>query len=164
MPKRRALRDGSLLANLRKDDVLQRILQIYSDQQGLMATGVLEIMAEGYGFLRQNGLRPAAGDVYVSQSQIRRFNLRTGDTVNGHVRPPKDGERYFGLVRVEKVNDLDPETSRSRTSFENLTPLFPRQADQTGDRPEQPHCQDDRPLLPHRAGPAGPHSFTPQGG
>ena len=119
------LEDGSLLANLRKDDVLQRILQIYSDQQGLMATGVLEIMAEGYGFLRQNGLRPAAGDVYVSQSQIRRFNLRTGDTVNGHVRPPKDGERYFGLVRVEKVNDLDPETSRSRTSFENLTPLFP---------------------------------------
>ena len=119
------LEDGSLLANLRKDDVLQRVLQIYSDQQGLMATGVLEIMAEGYGFLRQNGLRPAAGDVYVSQSQIRRFNLRTGDTVNGHVRPPKDGERYFGLVRVEKVNDLDPETSRSRTSFENLTPLFP---------------------------------------
>ena len=119
------LEDGSVLANLRKDDVLQRILQIYSDQQGLMATGVLEIMGEGYGFLRQNGLRPAAGDVYVSQSQIRRFNLRTGDTINGHVRPPKDGERYFGLVRVEKVNDLDPETSRSRTSFENLTPLFP---------------------------------------
>ena len=119
------LEDGSVLANLRKDDVLQRILQIYSDHQGLMATGVLEIMGEGYGFLRQNGLRPAAGDVYVSQSQIRRFNLRTGDTINGHVRPPKDGERYFGLVRVEKVNDLDPETSRSRTSFENLTPLFP---------------------------------------
>ena len=92
-----------------------------------MATGILEIMGEGYGFLRQNGLRPAAGDVYVSQSQIRRFALRTGDTVTGQVRPPKDGERYFGLVRVENVNDLDPENARSRASFEQLTPIFPDQ-------------------------------------
>ena len=119
------LENGSVMANLRKDDILQRIFQAYSDQQGLLASGILETMAEGYGFLRQNGLRPAAGDVYVSQSQIRRFNLRTGDTLNGHVRPPKDGERYFGMVRVEKVNGLDPEDSRSRTPFENLTPVFP---------------------------------------
>ena len=119
------LEDGSVMANLRKDDILQRIFQVYSDQQGLIASGILETMTEGYGFLRQNGLRPAAGDVYVSQSQIRRFNLRTGDTITGHVRPPKDGERYFGMVRVENVNGLEPEDSRSRTSFENLVPMFP---------------------------------------
>ena len=116
---------GGPLANLRREDVLYRIFQTYSDHQGLIASGVLETMSEGYGFLRQNGLRPAAGDVYVSQSQIRRFALRTGDTISGQVRPPKDGERYFGLVRVEKVNGLDPEGARSRPPFEHLTPVFP---------------------------------------
>ena len=119
------LDDGAPLANLRREDVLHRIFQTYSDQQGLIASGILETMSEGYGFLRQNGLRPAAGDVYVSQSQIRRFALRTGDTIAGQVRPPKDGERYFGLVRVEKVNGLDPEGARSRPPFEYLTPVFP---------------------------------------
>ena len=117
--------DGAQLANLRREDVLHRIFQLYSDQQGLVAGGVLEIMGEGYGFLRQNGLRPAAGDVYVSQSQIRRFALRTGDTVTGQVRPPKEGERYFGLVRVEEVNGMDPESARSRPGFDQLTPIFP---------------------------------------
>ena len=119
------IEDGALPANARREDVLHRIFQSYSDHQGLMASGILEIMSEGYGFLRQNGLRPAAGDVYISQSQIRRFALRTGDTITGQVRPPKDGERYFGLVRVEKVNGLDPENARSRPSFESLTPIFP---------------------------------------
>ena len=119
------LDDSALQASQRKEEVLQRIMHTYSEQQGLVASGVLETMSEGYGFLRQNGLRPATGDVYVSQSQIRRFALRTGDTVGGQVRPPKDGERYFGLVRVEKVNGLDPEAARSRSSFENLTPIFP---------------------------------------
>ena len=119
------LEDGAPLANLRREEVLGRILQGVSDQQGLMASGTLELMGEGYGFLRQNGLRPAAGDVYISQSQIRRFALRTGDTVAGQVRPPKDGERYFGLIRVEKVNGVDPESARARPHFENLTPIFP---------------------------------------
>ncbi len=119
------LENGSALANLRKGDVLHRIFQLYSDQQGLMASGVLDVTNDGYGFLRQGGLRPAAGDVYVSQSQIRRFGLRTGDTVNGQVRPPKDGERYFGLVRVEQINGLDPDKARSRDTFERLTPIFP---------------------------------------
>ena len=119
------LKNGNALANLRREDVLHRIFQLYSDQQGLMASGVLDVTNDGYGFLRQGGLRPAAGDVYVSQSQIRRFGLRTGDTVNGQVRPPKDGERYFGLVRVEQVNGLDPDKARSRDSFERLTPIFP---------------------------------------
>ncbi len=121
------LDNSSLPPNLRREDVLQRIFQVSSEHQGLVASGVLELMNEGYGFLRQNGLRPAAGDVYVSQSQIRRFALRTGDTITGQVRPPKDGERYFGLVRVEKVNGLDPESSRSRASFDQLTPIFPDQ-------------------------------------
>ena len=119
------LDEASLPSNPRREEVLQRIFQSYSEHQGLMASGILDIMSEGYGFLRQNGLRPAAGDVYVSQSQIRRFALRTGDTITGQVRPPKDGERYFGLVRVEGVNGMDPETARSRPTFENLTPIFP---------------------------------------
>ena len=119
------LGDGALAVNSRREDILHRIFQTYSEQQGLMANGVLEVMSEGYGFLRQNGLRPATGDVYISQSQIRRFALRTGDTIAGHVRPPKDGERYFGLVRVEKVNGVDPEHARSRPPFEHLTPIFP---------------------------------------
>ena len=119
------LQDGDALASQRREEILHRIFQMYSDHQGLMATGILELMSEGYGFLRQNGLRPAPGDVYVSQSQIRRFALRTGDTITGQVRPPKDGERYFGLVRVEQVNGLEPENARSRPSFESLTPIFP---------------------------------------
>ena len=119
------IEDGAALVSLRREELLHRIFQTYSEQQGLMAAGILEMMSEGYGFLRQNGLRPATGDVYISQSQIRRFALRTGDTVTGQVRPPKDGERYFGLVRVEKVNSLDPGNSRSRASFEHLTPIFP---------------------------------------
>ena len=121
------LENGAPLANLRREDVLHRIFQVYSEQQELVAGGVLELMSEGYGFLRQNGLRPAAGDVYVSQSQIRRFALRTGDTVSGEVRPPKEGERYFGLVRVEHVNGADPESARSRPSFGQLTPIFPEE-------------------------------------
>ena len=116
---------GPSLENLRREEVLQKVFHLYSEQPGLMARGILESMAEGYGFLRQNGLQHRAGDVYVSQSQIRRFALRTGDTVSGQVRPPKDGERYFGLVRVEQVNGMDPESARSRSSFENLTPIFP---------------------------------------
>ena len=119
------LEDGAPLVNLRREEILHRVFQTYSDQQGLTASGILETMSEGYGFLRQNGLRAGAGDVYVSQSQIRRFALRTGDTVGGQVRPPKDGEKYFGLVRVETVNGLEPDNSRSRSSFENLTPIFP---------------------------------------
>jgi transcription termination factor Rho len=123
------LEDGAALTNLRREDLLSRILQVASTQQSLIASGILEIMDEGYGFLRQLAYNPAAGDVYISQSQIRRFGLKTGDTVTGQVRPPKEGERYFGLVRVEKVNGADPEQIhvRSRTQFEYLTPIFPQQ-------------------------------------
>ena len=123
------IEDGAALVNLRREELLSRIFQLASSQQSLISSGILEIMDEGYGFLRQIHYHSAAGDVYISQSQIRRFGLKTGDTVTGQVRPPKEGERYFGLVRVEKVNDLDPEQihSRSRTQFEYLTPIFPEE-------------------------------------
>ena len=92
-----------------------------------MSTGILEIMDEGYGFLRQVATHRGSGDVYISQSQIRRFNLRNGDTVTGQVRPPKEGERYFGLVRVELINGMETDQgqSRYRPTFEHMTPIFP---------------------------------------
>jgi len=123
------LSDGAGLANLRREELLSRILQTASAQQALIASGILEIMDEGYGFLRQVAHPRTTGDVYISQSQIRRFGLKTGDTVIGQVRPPKEGERYFGLVRVERVNGFDPEQvpSRSRPQFEYLTPIFPEE-------------------------------------
>ncbi len=121
------LENGTALTSLRREEVLQKVMQSCSDHQGLMAGGILELMNEGYGFLRQNIIRPGSGDVYISQSQIRRFALRTGDAISGLVRPPKEGERYYGLVKVETVNDLEPDHSRSRTSFEALTPIFPDQ-------------------------------------
>ena len=113
--------------SLPREGLVQKLLQGHADQQGtIVASGILEIMNDGFGFLRQNGLmRPGQRDVYVSQSQIRRFGLRTGDLVTGQVRPPKDSERYFGLIRVEGVNSVEPETARSRPHFENLVPIFP---------------------------------------
>ncbi|GAF94820.1 unnamed protein product, partial [marine sediment metagenome] len=113
---------------LKKQDLVFRILQARAEQQGnLLAGGVLEIVEDGYGFLRGDGLRPGAGDVYVSQSQVRRFGLRTGDYVTGQVRPPKDSEKYYGLLRVEAVNSIDPEVARTRPHFGSLTPIFPNE-------------------------------------
>ena len=91
------------------------------------AEGVLDIMSEGYGFLRSSDYNylSSPDDVYVSQSQIRLFGLKTGDTVLGTVRPPKEGEKYFPLIKVNKINGLDPNVVRDRVSFEHLTPLFP---------------------------------------
>ncbi|MCZ6865920.1 MAG: transcription termination factor Rho [Chloroflexi bacterium] len=121
------LENGSALTSLRKEDVVIRIVHTFPDQQSLRGSGILEVMSDGYGFLRQNGLKPGPSDIYVSQSQIRRFGLRSGDTVSGQVRSPKGGERYFGLVRVDNVNGLEPEQARGRPSFEELTPIFPDQ-------------------------------------
>ena len=121
------LTDSGSLAGMRREDLLSRMFQVASSHQSLMASGMLETMDDGYGFLRQVNSHSGSGDVYISQSQIRRFGLRTGDTVTGQVRPPKEGERYFGLVRVEKINGLNTEQvqSRSRPMFEHLTPIFP---------------------------------------
>jgi len=113
---------------LRKQALVYRLLQAQAEQQGLsFATGVLEIVPDGYGFLRRDSFRHSYDDVYVSQSQVRRLGLRTGDMVAGQVRPPKEGEKYHGLIRVEAINGLDPEQSRHRPHFDNLTPLFPNQ-------------------------------------
>jgi len=110
----------------KRQELVMKLLRAYSERDGhVLAGGILSIVNEGYGFLRQNGNYPGSNDVYVSQSQIRRFALRTGDQVTGQVRPPKDGERYFGLVRVEAVNDVEPEAARDRLHFERMTPVYP---------------------------------------
>ena len=114
--------------SLRKQDLVFRILQARAEREGnYFAGGILEIAADGYGFLRSDGLRPSLSDVYVSQTQVRRFALRTGDYVMGTVRPPKDSEKYYGLLRVDAVNGMDPETAKRRPYFEQLTPIFPNE-------------------------------------
>jgi transcription termination factor Rho len=113
---------------LKKQDLIFRILQAQTEQQGfLFGGGILEIVEDGYGFLRKDGFLPGPADVYVSQTQIRRFLLRTGDMITGQVRAPKDNEKYYGLLRVEAVNGLDPEVAKRRPHFEQLTPIFPRE-------------------------------------
>src|SRR5258705_1931877 len=113
-------------SKLKKDDLILRLLRANAEKQGLeLRGGVLEIVEDGIGFLRAEHLMPGPEDIYVSQSQIRRFGLRTGDRVAGHVRPPKDNEKFFSMLRVEAVNGVDPETARRRPDFEKLTPIFP---------------------------------------
>ncbi|MBI5886182.1 MAG: transcription termination factor Rho [Deltaproteobacteria bacterium] len=117
-------------ASLRKQDLIFALLQSQSDQNGLIyGEGVLETLPDGFGFLRAPDYNylPGPDDIYVSPSQIRRFNLRTGDIVSGQIRPPKEGERYFALLKVEKVNYEDPEVAREKILFDNLTPLYPQE-------------------------------------
>ncbi|MBI5879926.1 MAG: transcription termination factor Rho [Chloroflexi bacterium] len=115
-------------SRLKKTDLIYRLLRAKAELQGLIfGGGVLETVQDGIGFLRSDHLLPGPEDVYISSSQIRRFGLRTGDMVIGQVRPPKDTEKYFGLLRVETVNAQDPETAKNRPNFENLTPIFPNQ-------------------------------------
>ncbi|HOG28571.1 MAG TPA: transcription termination factor Rho [Vicinamibacterales bacterium] len=115
---------------LRKQDLIFQILRARSERSGLMfSEGVLETLPDGYGFLRgpDYNYLPGPDDVYVSPSQIRRFDLHTGDTVSGQIRPPREGERYFALVKVDAVNFEPPERKRERVYFENLTPLYPQE-------------------------------------
>ena len=120
--------DLSGYTTLKKQDLVFRLLQNHTEQQGNMfSAGVLEIVEDGFGFLRQERFLPGNMDVYVSQSQIRRFGLRTGDMVSGQVRPPKDNEKYYGLLRVEAINGIDPEVAKRRPHFDVLTPIFPRE-------------------------------------
>src|SRR5207245_8532540 len=115
-------------STLKKQDLVFRLLQANTEQQGnIFSAGVLEIVEDGFGFLRQERFLPGNMDVYVSQSQIRRFGLRTGDMVSGQVRPPKDNEKYYGLLRVEAINGVDPEIAKRRPHFDILTPIFPRE-------------------------------------
>ncbi len=111
---------------LNKPDLITRLLKAQTERDGnTFGDGVLEIIEDGFGFLRGQRFLPGADDIYVSQSQIRRFGLRTGDRVSGQVRPPKDNEKFFSLLRVEAVNGIDPEIARRRPTFESLTPIFP---------------------------------------
>ena len=111
---------------LDRQDLLYRILQDQAERQGtIFAGGVLSVVDDGFGFLRGERLVPGPNDVYVSQTQIRRFALRNGDYVTGQVRQPKDSEKYYGLLRVEAVNGVDPDTAKRRPAFEELTPIFP---------------------------------------
>jgi transcription termination factor Rho len=113
-------------SRLKKHDLMMRLLQAQAESQGLLfGGGILDVVADGIGFLRSGDLLPSADDIYVSQSQIRRFGLRAGDTVIGQVRPPKESEKYFGLLRVEAVNNVDPEKAKRRPWFDRLTPIFP---------------------------------------
>jgi transcription termination factor Rho len=118
--------DISGYSRLKKHDLMMRLLQAQAESQGLLfGGGILDIVSDGIGFLRSGDLLPSSDDIYVSQSQIRRFGLRAGDTVIGQVRPPKESEKYFGLLRVEAVNNEDPEKAKRRPWFDRLTPIFP---------------------------------------
>jgi len=111
---------------LKKEDLILRIQQAEAERQGLeLRGGILEIMSEGIGFLRSGHYQPGPYDIYVSQSQIRRYKLRNGDLVIGHVRPPRESERHYGLLKIESVNALEPEEAKRRDNFESLTPIFP---------------------------------------
>ncbi len=111
---------------MKKEDLILRIQQAEAERNGIeMRGGILEIMSEGIGFLRSGHYQPGPYDVYLSQSQIRRYNLRNGDLVIGNVRPPRESERHYGLLKVESVNGINPEEARYRPTFESLTPIFP---------------------------------------
>jgi transcription termination factor Rho len=115
---------------MKKHDLIFKVLQNQTEKSGLIfAEGVLETLPDGYGFLRapESNYLPGPDDIYVSPSQIRKFDLRTGDTVSGQVRPPKEGERYFALIKVEAINFDTPENARDKVLFDNLTPLYPSQ-------------------------------------
>src|SRR5262249_31134750 len=117
-------------SNLRKQDMMFAILkQLAGNDVAIFGDGVLEIRQDGFGFLRspEANYLPGPDDIYVSPSQVRRFSLRTGDTVEGQIRSPKDGERYFALLKVNKINFDDPEKVRHRINFDNLTPLYPEE-------------------------------------
>jgi len=118
------------VSGLRKQELIFKILQAQAERDGLIfAEGVLEVLPDGFGFLRAPGYNylPGPDDIYVSPSQIRRFDLRTGDTISGQVRPPKDTERYFALLKVEAINFESPEAARDKILFDNLTPLYPQE-------------------------------------
>jgi len=119
------------VSGLRKSELIFKVMEATSaNKEGMIfAEGVLEVLSEGYGFLRSADYNylPGPDDIYVSPSQIKRFDLRTGDTISGQVRPPKDNERYFALLKIEAINFEDPGVAKHKTHFDNLTPLYPEE-------------------------------------
>ena len=117
------------VSGVKKQDLIFKVLQAQAEKEGLMfGEGILEILPEGFGFLRSSNYNylPCPDDIYVSPSQIRKFDLRTGDTVSGQIRPPKEGEKYFALLKVEAVNFENPEEVKDKILFDNLTPVYPK--------------------------------------
>ena len=114
---------------LKKHDLIFRILEGQTKKNGniFAPKGILEILPEGYGFLRTGGYLPGREDIYVSQTQIRRFDMASGDVVSGQIRPPKEGEKYYSLLKIEAINAMDPEQARQRVAYINLTPIFPNE-------------------------------------
>jgi len=116
------------ITTLKKKDLILAIVKAQAVSSGNeFATGTLEILGEGYGFLRRNGFIPSQDDIYVSLSQIKRFGLRTGDVIQGQIRPPKDNEKYFGLLRIEAINNGDPEFAKDRPVFDKMIPIYPEE-------------------------------------
>ncbi len=127
-------------SGLKKQDLIFKILQAQAEKDGLMfGEGILEILPEGFGFLRSTNYNylPCPDDIYVSPSQIRKFDLRTGDTVSGEIRPPKEGEKYFALLKVEAVNFENPEEAKEKILFDNLTPIYPQEQFVLETKPEE---------------------------
>jgi transcription termination factor Rho len=129
------------ISGLKKQDLIFKVLQAQAEKEGLMfGEGILEILPEGFGFLRSPNYNylPCPDDIYVSPSQIRKFDLRTGDTVSGQIRPPKEGEKYFALLKVEAVNFENPEEAKEKVLFDNLTPTYPHERFILEGRPDDP--------------------------
>jgi transcription termination factor Rho len=118
------------ISGIKKQDLIFKILQAQAEKEGLMfGEGILEVLSEGFGFLRSPNYNylPCPDDIYISPSQIRKFDLKTGDTISGQIRPPKEGEKYFALLKVEAVNFENPEEAKDKILFDNLTPVYPRE-------------------------------------
>ena len=144
-------------STLRKQDMMFAILKQLADNEvAIYGSGVLEVLSDGFGFLRapESNYLPGPDDIYVSPSQVRRFSLRTGDTVEGEIRAPKDGERYFALLKVETINFEEPNAVRHRINFDNLTPLYPEEK-LTLELPFNPDKKDNIPRVIDLISPMG---------
>ncbi len=132
------------VSGLRKQDLIFKVLQAQAEKEGLMfGEGVLEVLPEGFGFLRSPNYNylPCPDDVYISPSQIRKFDLKTGDTVSGQIRPPKEGEKYFALLKIEAVNFESPEAAKEKVLFDNLTPIYPHKRFILETKPNEISCR-----------------------
>ena len=148
------LNNSEAMMSMKKQDIIFAVLKAHTGLGGeIYAYGALEILPDGYGFLRspQNSYLPGSDDIYISPSQIRLFNLKTGDTVAGQIRPPKEGERFFAMLRVENVNFGDPGIAQTRIPFDNLTPLYPDERLNLKLQMRYFH-KDDQPVFTYRKG------------
>ena len=155
--------DGA--ASYAKNELIFRILEAQAERNGtIFSGGILNIVDDGFGFMRGERLLPGPNDVYVSQSQIRRFGLRSGDYVTGQVRQPKSSEKYYGLLRVDAVNGIDPEEAKRRPDFDSLTPIFPNRMMNLETAPHEVGQRMVDLFAPIGGGAARPHRLAAEGG